>query len=293
MRTDCHIHMLLDGVDFRAAIASHADHPWEDLIHSRLAHYRDLGYTYLRDGGDRWGVALRARELAAEYGITYHAPAFPIYKKGHYGAFIGRGFETVGEYRALLEESRRLGGDFAKLMISGLMDFNRCGKLTEDSLPKSEIRELIHIAKEEGFCVMVHGNGTQGVLAAAEAGAWSVEHGAYLHKEALWAMAERGTVWVPTLTTVGNLRGTGRFPQKEVEAILEGALENVAAFAAMGGSLAPGSDAGAYSVPHGEGGLAELTYLQVALGEGAQDVLRRGIARLIALGAGGKLKVES
>lgn len=283
MKADCHIHMLLDGLDFRAAIAAHGEHPREDLIRSRLAHYQALGYTYLRDGGDRWGAALRARELAAEYGITYHAPGFPMYQKGHYGAFIGRGFETLAEYRALLAENRRLGGDFAKLMISGLMDFNRCGKLTEAPLPTDQIKELIHIAKAEGFSVMVHGNGTQAVLAAAEAGAWSVEHGAYLHREALCAMAECGTVWVPTLSAIGNLLHTDRFPHKEVEAILESAMENVVAFASMEGLLAPGSDAGAYAVFHGEGGLAELGYLQTALGAGAENVLRRGIERIRAI----------
>lgn len=282
MTVDTHIHMLLDGLDFRAAINTHRERPREDLICSRFAHYKDLGYTYLRDGGDRWGVALRARALSGEYGITYHAPAFPMYKKGHYGSFIGRGFETHREYLELLRECRLLKADFAKLMISGLMDFNQCGRLTEDPLPPEEIKELIHIAKEEGFSVMVHGNGTEPVLAAAEAGAWSVEHGAYLHREALCAMAECETVWVPTLSAIGNLLHTERFPKKEVEAILEGATENVANFAHMDGFLAPGSDAGAYAVFHGEGGMTEMEYLQTALGEGAEDILRRGIERICA-----------
>ncbi len=280
MRADFHIHMLLDGIDFRAAIANHRDSPKEDVIRSRLAHYRELGFTYLRDGGDRWGVALKAKELAGEYGITYHAPAFPIHKIGHYGSFIGWGFETTAEYRALLEENRRAGGDFVKLMISGIMDFDCRGRLMGEALSFSEIKELLHIAKEEGFSLMVHGNGAEAVLAAAEAGAMSIEHGAYLHHEALCAMKEQGTVWVPTLAAIGNLRGTGRFNEKEVAAILEAAMENVAAFARMGGFLAPGSDAGAYAVYHGEGGLSEYDLLREVLGESWEDVLSRGSQRL-------------
>ena len=88
-------------------------------------------------------------------------------------------------------------------------------------------------------------------MAAAEAGIDSVEHGAYANEEALSAMAERGTVWVPTLSTVGNLKGKGRFPDAETEKILASALCNVEKYHKMGGLLAAGTDAGAWSVPHG------------------------------------------
>ena len=133
-------------------------------------------------------------------------------------------------------------------MISGLMDFDRFGVLTEEGLEEPEIRELIHIAHQEGMAVMAHANGARTVEAAARAGVDSVEHGAYLDGDALCAMEEAGTVWVPTLSTIGNLRGGGRFSETAVEAILESALKNVAAYK---GLLAPGSDAGAWHVPHG------------------------------------------
>jgi imidazolonepropionase-like amidohydrolase len=78
----------------------------------------------------------------------------------------------------------------------------------------------------------------------------SIEHGAYLNEEALSAMAENKVIWVPTLSTIGNLLGKGRYPDAAVEEILESAMENVAIFRKMGGFVAPGSDAGAWSVPH-------------------------------------------
>ena len=235
MYADCHIHMVLDGVYYKDAIAAHRDGPREDLIHLRLETYRSLGFTYLRDGGDRWGVGQRARALAGAYGITYRTPLFPIYKRGHYGGFIGRGFDTMEEYRALVQEVRQGGGDFVKIMISGLMDFDRFGVLTSAPLEDWEIREMIRIAHEAGFSVMAHANGAQTVLAAAEAGVDSVEHGAYLSTQALEAMAAAGTVWVPTLSTIGNLRGTGRFSESDVEQILASAQARVAQFHAMGG----------------------------------------------------------
>ena len=251
MRADCHMHMVLDGVEWRAAIARHKEAPQENFIRNVLTRYRDLGYTYLRDGGDRWGVGAKARELANEYGITYRTPLAPLCKAGHYGSFIGTAYEDLTEYTRLVVKTRQDGGDFIKIMISGLMDFDRFGVLTQEGLPEDEIRELIHIAHEEGMAVMAHANGADTVRAAAEAGVDSVEHGAYLNEDALHAMQEADTVWVPTMSTVGNLRGKGRFSEADVERILESALSNVAAFHAMGGLLAAGTDAGAWAVPHG------------------------------------------
>ena len=77
---DCHIHMVLDGVNWRESIARHKAAPQEALIRKTLAQYQALGYTYLRDGGDRWGAGALAAKLAPEYGIRYRTPCFPIYK---------------------------------------------------------------------------------------------------------------------------------------------------------------------------------------------------------------------
>ena len=89
MRYDCLMHMILDGLDWRAAIARHKDSPEEGFIRRVLESYRDAGFVYLRDGGDRWNAGKRAREIAPEYGIVYRTPLAPLCRKGHYGAFIG------------------------------------------------------------------------------------------------------------------------------------------------------------------------------------------------------------
>ena len=278
MLCDCHMHMVLDGVDWKRAIGRHSTVLEENWIRAVLKRYQELGFDYLRDGGDRWGVGARARELAPEYGITYRTPLAPLCKAGHYGAFIGRKYDSFREYAQLVVQQRREGADFIKIMISGLMDFDRFGVLSEEPLLPEEIRELIHIAHEEGMTVMAHANGARTVEAAALAGVDSVEHGAYQDMDSLRAMKEAGTVWVPTLSTVGNLRGKGRFSEKDVCAILESALENVERFAAMGGLLAPGTDAGAWAVPHGS--LTETELLSMVLGDNLDSVLEPGIARI-------------
>ena len=272
------MHMVLDGVDWRAAIGRHREKVDEIWLRKALQAYRDNGFTYLRDGGDRWGVGAKARELAPEYGITYRCPLANLCKAGHYGAFIGEKYGDFKEFADLVKKHRENGADFIKIMISGLMDFDRFGALTEEPLAAEEIRELIHIAHEEGFAVMAHANGARCVEAAAVAGVDSVEHGAYLDEAALWAMKENGTVWCPTLSTVGNLRGTGRFDERAVRQILESAMENVRNFASMGGFLVPGTDAGAWKVF--QGSLSEYELLEDALGADAEAVLARGIGKL-------------
>lgn len=278
MLCDCHIHMVLDGDNWRSAIARHSTAPDDSQIHAVLAHYQALGFSYLRDGGDRWGVGKRARELAPQYNITYRTPLAPLCKAGHYGGFIGSRYETLGEYAALVRQARVEGADFIKIMISGLMDFDHAGVLTEEGLEDKEIAELIHIAHEEGFAVMAHANGNRIVTVAARAGVDSIEHGAYLKEEALCAMKEAGTVWVPTLSAIGNLRGKGRFSETAVQAILDSAQENVRIFSQIGGLLAPGTDAGAWAVPHGS--LTEYDLLTQALGPQAPALLAPGISKI-------------
>ena len=272
---DCHMHMILDGKEWRAAIERHREKPDEGFIRNALKDYQEAGFVYLRDGGDRWNAGKKARELAPEYGITYRTPLANLCRKGHYGAFIGETYENMKEYAELVKQHRKDGADFIKIMISGLMDFDRFGVLTDEGQPAHEIREIIHIAHEEGFSVMAHANGARTAEAAAVAGVDSVEHGAYLDGDALQAMKENGAVWVPTLSTIGNLRGKGRFDEGAVQAILSSALENVDTFVKMGGLIAPGTDAGAWAVP--QGCLSEYELLK----DVPEETLRQGIETIV------------
>ena len=280
MAVDCHIHMALDGGYWRDALKRHMDAPDERFIRETLERYRKQGFTYLRDGGDRWDAGLRASQIAAEYGITYRTPCFPICRKGHYGGFIGKGFETIEEFRELVKEVKARGGHFIKLMISGLMDFDHYGVLTDEPMPEDLILETTKIAHGEGFSVMAHANGDEAVQGAVKAGIDSVEHGAYLTDETLHMLSESKTVWVPTLVTIGNLIGDARFPESATKPLLAYQLDAVRKAAQYGAFLAPGSDAGAYRVFHGQGGLDELALLHRALGDCADEILARGTAEI-------------
>ena len=117
---DNHIHIALPEKEMT-----------DEQIKVRLTVYKDAGVTFLRDGGDKYGVSIRAKKIAADLGIKYVTPAFPIFKEGHYGAFIGKSFEDFDGFKSLVDEAIEAGADFIKLMASGIADFNNYGLLLD------------------------------------------------------------------------------------------------------------------------------------------------------------------
>ena len=250
---ECHAHIIMDGVNYRQAIDLHKNEPDDKVIREHLKAYQDRGIMFVRDGGDALGVSTRAKELAAEYGIDYRTPVFAIHKEGHYGSIVGKSFSTMSEFHKRVLEAKEQSADFIKIMTTGLLDFNAHGAITGTPLDATEVKEMVHIAHEEGMAVMSHTNGTYGVQAAVEAGVDSLEHGNYMKEESLTMLSESHTVWVPTLVTVRNLLGDGRYADETLKPIIETAEENVRKAFRLGVKVAPGSDAGAYRVLHGQG----------------------------------------
>ena len=273
-----HAHIFMNALDYRQAVKDHEKVPDEKLIREHLKAYQEKNVSFVRDGGDYLGVSQKAREIALEYGIDYRTPIFAIHKKGHYGGIVGRAFETMKEYAALVREVKKEGGDFIKIMTTGIMDFDTDGSITGAALSFEEVREMVHIAHEEGFSVMSHTNGARAVKEAAMAGADSIEHGNYADEEALKIMAEKGTIWVPTITVVKNLIGKGRFSDQVLLQIWEKGKTNIRKGYELGVNLALGSDAGAYLVPHGQGILDEWACFREILGdkEDLKERLLRG-----------------
>lgn len=250
---ECHAHIIMDGVNYRHAIDLHRNGPDDNVIREHLKIYQDRGIIFVRDGGDALGVSARAKELAPEYGIDYRTPVFAIHKEGHYGSIVGKSFSTMPEFYKRVLEAKEQSADFIKIMTTGLLDFNAHGAITGTPLDATEVKEMVHIAHEEGMAVMSHTNGTYGVQAAVEAGVDSLEHGNYMNEESLTMLSESHTVWVPTLVTVRSLLGDGRYADETLKPIIETAEENVRKAFRLGVKVAPGSDAGAYRVLHGQG----------------------------------------
>ncbi len=250
---ECHAHIIMDGVNYRYAISLHKNGPDDQIIREHLKAYQDRGITFVRDGGDALGVSARAKEIAPEYGIDYRTPVFAIHKEGYYGSIVGKSFATMREFHDRVLEAKKAGADFIKIMTTGIMDFNAHGAVTGTPLDAAEVKEMVHIAHEESMAVMSHTNGDYGVQAAVEAGVDSLEHGNYMNEESLTMLAQSHTVWVPTLVTVRNLMGDGRYEDEVLWPIIETANENVRKAFQLGVKVALGSDAGAYRVLHGQG----------------------------------------
>ncbi len=259
---ECHAHMLMDGVDYRAAAALHRESVCEAALRDHLEAYRQAGISFVRDGGDARNVSKLAKVLAPEYGIDYRTPIFAIHKKGHYGGIVGLPFDGREEYAALVRRAKEEGADFIKIMVSGILDFGKVSTLSEEGLSGEEIRDMIDIAHDAGMAVMAHCNGNRTCRDTLEAGVDSLEHGFFMEDETLALLAEMQTPWFPTLAPVGNLLGCGRFPDEVVKQNLGMQMERVKKAAALGAVIGLGSDAGAHRVPHGKGTQDEYAYLQ-------------------------------
>lgn len=267
---ECHAHIFMNGTDYRKAVQTHKVQANEASVRSALEAYRKAGVTYVREGGDPYGASLLAGRLASEYGIEYRSPVFAIHKNGHYGKIVGRGFDTLKEYHQRVLEAASEGADFIKIMTTGLLDFNDDGKVTGIPVDEAEVREMVHIAHEEGFAVMSHTNGIYGTRAAIEAGVDSLEHGNYMDAETIAMLADSNTVWVPTLVTVRNLVGCGRYEDSVLNPIIHEAEVLVRLAYQKKVKVAPGSDAGAYMVPHGKGILQEWEAFRQILGDSGE-----------------------
>lgn len=285
MSAECHAHIFMDGKNYKEAAEAHRNGPDERLIREHLEAYQREQVNFVRDGGDPYGAGLLARELAPEHGITYRTPGFAIHREGCYGKIVGRGYSSREEYRELLRELRRNGGNFVKIMTTGIMDFSADGSVTGEPLSREEVFWMVAMAHDAGYSVMAHTNGAQAVIDAVEAGVDSVEHGNFQDEESLQCMAEHHAVWVPTTVTVKNLIGNGRYNDRVLERIYKTQTDNIRKARALGVLMAAGSDAGAYCVLHGQGirqeyqvfleTLGDTPEVRRALLEGETEIRRR------------------
>lgn len=267
---ECHMHIFMNGTDYRRAVMEQRDGKCETVVRRNLEAYHRHGVTFVRDGGDHYDASVMARRLAPEYGIDYRTPIYAIHRQGHYGGIVGHGFGDLVEYEALVRDAIAQGADFIKIIVSGIMDFNKAGDLTEDSLCPEETREMVHIAHEEGMAVMAHANGAEAVRSAVLAGVDSLEHGNFMDRDCVQLLAEADTTYVPTVSTIYNLLGDNRFPEKEVRELWYRQKDVIAACYEAGVRLALGSDAGAYCVLHGQGIEDEYRAFCLSIGESAK-----------------------
>lgn len=178
------------------------------------------------------------------------------------GAIVDSPDEARRETRRQLREGARAIKLFATGGVLSFGDRPEARGLTEE-----EMRAAVEEAHNVGVPVLAHAQGTLGIKNAIRAGVDSIEHGIYLDEEAADMMAERGTVFVPTLSApqqiLAHAQDSARVPPWAVEktkAAIEHHWRAVALAHARGVRIVLGTDAGTPFNFHGENG-QELRYL--------------------------------
>jgi imidazolonepropionase-like amidohydrolase len=196
-------------------------------LHGELPRARELGYfvlaktasallaagvTTVRDVGSydeeaivlreavRLGLLAGPRILSCGRIISATSPGGAIF------AGMYREADGPDEMRKAVRERLRSGADFIKLMATGARSV-----VAEDPEPAqmtaAELHAIVDEAHRMGVRVAAHVEGLEGARLAINEGVDTIEHGLSLHREPrlLEAMAERGIVLVPTLTTFHDL----------------------------------------------------------------------------------------
>lgn len=250
---DCHVHLGLPNKEIT-----------DEELRELLQKYKDAGITFLRDGGDKTGVSKRAKALAKEIGIDYRTPIFSIYKEDHYGAFIGRAFDTQDEYKKLVDEAIEEGADFIKIIASGIVDFSNYGEV-EASLSAEELASMVGYAHGKGLSVMCHVNGKNAIRSAISAGVDSIEHGFYMDEETAGLLAESDAIWVPTVAPAAALVGNKDINQETLTKIITEHIKMIGRVWYLGGMIALGTDAGCVGTPHIDSVAREYELLSAAI----------------------------
>lgn len=276
---DCHIHISLDGVDFKKARVLAKTQEIEKIIRKRLKEYKKMGIYVLRDGGDDLEVSSIARRIAREENIIFKSPIKAIYKKGKYGKFLGSPIRDLNDFKKLFDYLKLKSLDHLKIVLSGLVDFNKYTDNIEVFFNKKELQNIVDIAKDNGISVMAHVNSSHGIDMAIECGVGTVEHGYFIKEKEIYKMAEKDIIWIPTLSPLGNLiQGDNKFENhySTIDRAYKEHLESVGIAHGMGVKMALGSDSGCYKVKHVQGTFDEVNHLMKS-GIKKEDVINMAI----------------
>ncbi|MCE2404134.1 MAG: amidohydrolase family protein [Dehalococcoidia bacterium] len=297
---DCHEHFTGDGgMDSMERLLgdSHDTFTLKAVGNCRRAIMS--GVTSARDVGARHAINILVAQQTASGAIM--GPR--IIASGEWFQFPGtwpptltRAMNTTEELVLGIREMIERGAGMIKVGATG---FRPNGDQFA-SLGPAALDAAVRTAHEAGLKIAAHCHGYEGSRQAVEAGIDSVEHGTYLDEETCALMAQRGTYFVPTMSTwdarerLGALYGLTDDQRTDLAARKENSISSFKRALAAGVRIAAGTDAGGSPARHGfiarelelmvDSGMSPATALESATREGAELMGIQDLAGTIEVG---------
>jgi len=280
---EAHSHLFLKGSTLDFAQRKHEQglpsNELLDIATTRAQALFQYGIGHLRDGGDNAnvGLTLSSRNLDRDH-AEVASPGSGVNRIKRYGSFFARNLEEFSNPEEVVEDRLSRGADHLKVVVTGIIDFEKGEVKGSPQFDVPTLKPLVDAAHRKGLKVMAHASGEEGVKTAVLGGVDSIEHGFFMSEEILSLMKERGTLWVPTFAPVqvqvdeADLMGWSNISRRNLEAILLQHRNMLKHAKEIGVGILPGSDAGSFGVPHGQGFLKELTLMEEG-GLKARDLL--------------------
>ena len=216
---DSHVHLASDRGGEAGLLAFVREEPQMNALEAQMNGMKTLraGFTTVRNLGDE-GATLALREAIKRgwvQGPRIVDAASSISTTG--GHMDGRGglnddlvahlpapenlCDSVETCRRVVRRQIDRGADVIKFATTGGVN---SGTGLATRMYEDEARALVETAHAYGRKVAVHAHGADGIKLAVRAGADSIEHGTVMDDEIIRLMKQRGTYYVPTLSTVNG-----------------------------------------------------------------------------------------
>ncbi len=211
---DCHVHGTYRARDMKQHLLNP---PTYNVLRSIpiLAETIACGVTTARDMGGADAGFRKAIDEGVIVGPRLLIAIVMISQTGGHGdAWVPAGMRVpkrtwlpspvadgVDEVRRLVRHVLMSGADFVKICATGGIT-SVTDSWDEAQFSVDEIRTAVAEAAMRRKKVAVHAEGIDGIRTALAAGVHSLEHGWFIDEEAIDAMVQQGTWWVPTMALV-------------------------------------------------------------------------------------------
>ncbi len=261
---DCHVHLGLRKNMRNVSLAK-----------AVLNNLKSLGIVALRDAGDKNNFTLNLYNKDKNIRPDIIPAGKAITFTNCYGSFLGQTVTNINEGVQLINDLSDQGAKVIKLILSGLMNFQKGGYAEGPYLNYEQIKKLTQVAHKKGLKVMAHANSEAAINEAVLGKVDSIEHGYFISDNTLKLLKNTGVSWIPTLIPVYNLYVTEKNQKvkENIRRILERQKCYLKKAFDLGVLIGTGTDGGASNVSL-ESSLSKEMQLYLDIGLKRDDVLK-------------------